>query len=64
MLLSRILRGVNKNGLLREKQFVFRPRYSTALQLARLVERGNRIFGKYRLIGVLLLDAVKPFYTL
>jgi hypothetical protein len=38
ILLSRILSEVSGCGLLRDEQFGFRPKHSTSLQLARLVE--------------------------
>jgi hypothetical protein len=38
ILLSRILHEMSGSGLLRDEQFGFRPKHSTALQLARLVE--------------------------
>jgi hypothetical protein len=44
---TRVLREVNERGLLRDEQFVFRPRHSTTLQLARLVERVNRNFDRW-----------------
>ena len=57
ILLSRILHEVNVRGLLRNEQFGFRPRHSTSLQLARLVERINR------LTGAVFLDVAKAFDT-
>jgi hypothetical protein len=42
IVLARILHEVSDRGLLRDEQFVFRPRHSTSLQLARLVERITR----------------------
>jgi hypothetical protein len=39
ILLARILYEVNVRGLLRDEQFGSRPKHSTSLQLARLVER-------------------------
>jgi len=39
ILLARFLHVVNERGLLLEEQFGFRPRHSTSLQLARLVEK-------------------------
>ena len=45
ILLARILREVNDRGLIRDKQFGFRPKLSTTMQLARLVERDMRNFG-------------------
>jgi hypothetical protein len=44
ILLTRVLREVNERGLLRDEQFGFRPRHSTALLLARLAKRVNRNF--------------------
>jgi hypothetical protein len=45
-LLARILHVVNESGLMRDEQFCFRPRHSTSLKLARLVERIIRNFGE------------------
>jgi hypothetical protein len=61
ILLTRVLREVNERGLLRDEQFGFRPRHSTALQLARLVERVNRNFDERRLSGAVFLDVAKAF---
>jgi hypothetical protein len=61
ILLTRVLREVNERGLLRDEQFGFRPRHSTALQLARLVERVNRNFDERRLTGAVFLDVAKAF---
>jgi hypothetical protein len=63
ILLARVLREVNERGLLREEQFRFRPRHSTALQLGRLVERVNRNFDERRLTGAVFLDVAKAFDT-
>jgi len=41
----------------------FRPRPSTSLQLARLVERITRYFGEKRLTGAVFLDVAKAFDT-
>jgi hypothetical protein len=49
--------------LLRDKQFGFRPRHSTTLQLARLVERVNRNFDEGRLTVAGFLDVAKAFDT-
>jgi hypothetical protein len=38
ILLAYVLREVNERSLLRDKQFGFLPRHSTALQLSRFVE--------------------------
>jgi hypothetical protein len=44
-----------------DEQFEFRPKHSTSLQLARLVERITRNFGEKRLNGAVFLDVVKDF---
>ena len=46
-----------------DEQFGFRPRHSTYLQLARLVERITRNFGVKKLTGTLFLYVAKPFDT-
>jgi hypothetical protein len=56
VLLTRVLREANERGLLRDVQFGFQPRHSTALQLARLVERVNRNFDERRLTRAVFLD--------
>jgi hypothetical protein len=61
ILLSRILCEVRERGLLRDEQFGFRPKHSTALQLARLVERVSRNFDERRLTGAVFLDVAKAF---
>jgi len=43
--------------------FAFRPRHSKRLQLARLVKRIARNFGKKRLAGAVFLDVIKAFST-
>jgi len=48
---------------MRDEHFGYRPRHSTSLQLARLVERITRNFGKKRIRGAVLLDVVKAFDT-
>jgi hypothetical protein len=63
ILLARILHEVSERGLLRDEQFGFRPRHSTSLQLARLVERITRNFGEKRLTGAVFLDVAKAFDT-
>jgi len=54
---------VSVRGLLRDGQFGFRPKQSTALQLARLVERVSRKFGEKRITGAVFLDLAKAFDT-
>jgi len=63
ILLSRILCEVSGRVLLRNEQFGFRPKYSTSLQLARLVERVSRNFDERRLTGAVFLDVAKAFDT-
>jgi hypothetical protein len=63
ILLTRVLREVNGCGPLRDEQFGFRPRHSTTLQLARLVERVHRNFDEKRLIGAVFLDVAEAFDT-
>jgi hypothetical protein len=63
ILLARILHEVNGRGLMRDEQFGFRPKHSTSLQLARLVERIARNFGEKRLTGAVFLDVAKAFDT-
>jgi len=48
---------------MRDEQFGFRPRHSTSLQLARLVETITRNVGERRLTGAVLLDVAKVFDT-
>jgi hypothetical protein len=62
--LARVLREVSERGLLRDEQFGFRHRYSTTLQLTRLVERVNRNFDERRLTGAVFLDMAKAFDTI
>jgi len=63
IILARILHVVNERGLMRYEQFGFRPRHSTSLQLARLVEKITRNFGEKRLTGAVFLDVAKACGT-
>ena len=63
ILLCRILHEVSTRGLLRDEQFGFRPKHSTALQLARLAERVSSNLGERRLTGAVFLDVAKVFDT-
>jgi hypothetical protein len=63
ILLARVVREMNERGLLHDEQFGFRPRHSTTLQLAHLVERVNRNFDERRLTGAVFLDVAKAFDT-
>jgi len=63
ILLTRIQFEVSGCGLMRDKQFGFRPKHSTFLQLACLVERITRSFGGKRLTGVVFLNMAKVFDT-
>jgi len=60
ILLARILHEVIVCGRMRGEHFGFRPRHSTSLQLARLVERITRNFGEKRLTGAVSLTWPKP----
>jgi len=46
---------------MQDKQFGFRLRHSTSLQLARLVERITRRFGENRVTGAVFLDVAKAW---
>jgi hypothetical protein len=63
ILLARVLHEVRERGIMRDEQFVFRPRHSTSLQLDRLVERITMNFGEKRLTGAVFLDVAKAFDT-
>ena len=54
---------MSRRGLLRDEQFGFRHKSSMGLQLARLVEKVSRNFGKKRLTGAVFLDVAKAFDT-
>jgi hypothetical protein len=63
ILLARILKELSERDLLRDKQFGFRRKHSTSLQLARLVERVTTNFGEKRLTSAIFLDVAKAFDT-
>jgi hypothetical protein len=63
ILLSRVPREKSERGLLRNEQFGFRPRHSTTLMLARIVERVNRNLDWRWLTGAVFLDVDKSFDT-
>jgi hypothetical protein len=63
ILLSMILYEVSGRGLLRVEQFEFRPKHSTVLHFARLVERVSGNFDEKRLTGAVFLDVAKVFNT-
>jgi len=63
ILLVRILRVVNERGLFRDEQVGFRPKHSTSLQLARLVERITGNFGEKGLTCAVFLYVAKAFDT-
>jgi len=48
---------------MRDEQFGFRPRLSTSLQLAHLVEKITRNFGEKWLTGAVFLDVANAFDT-
>jgi hypothetical protein len=61
ILLSRIFNEVSGREILRDEQFGLRSKHSMSFQLARLVERVTRNFGKTRLTGAIFLDVAKAF---
>jgi hypothetical protein len=63
IILSRISSEVSGRGSLRVNQFGFRPKHSSFLQLAHLVEREIRNFGMKRLTGAIFPDMAKAFDT-
>ena len=63
ILLSRNLYELSGRGLLRDEQFGFRTKHSTALQLTRLVERVPSNFNEKRLTGAVFLGVAKDFHT-
>jgi hypothetical protein len=64
ILVSRVLWELNKLGLLCDEQVVFRPRHSTTLELALLVQTVNRNSDLRRLTGAVFLDMSKAFDTI
>ena len=48
---------------MQDENFGFRPRHSTSLQLARLVERVIRNIGEKRITGTVFLDVANAFDT-
>jgi hypothetical protein len=61
ILLTMILREVSRRGFLRNEQFRFGPIHSTALQLARLVERVPGNLEEKKLTGTFFPDVAKAF---
>jgi hypothetical protein len=59
ILLTRTPSEISGRGLLRDEQFGFRPKHSTVLLLASLVERVSRDFGEKRLTDAVFLDVAK-----
>jgi hypothetical protein len=64
IILTRFHGEANKHSFLCDKQFGFRPRHSTTLQLARLFETVNINIDQSRLIGAVFLDVATAFDTL
>jgi len=64
ILLAKVLQVVSERGLMRDEQFGFRPRHSTSLQLAHIVERITKKSGEKRLTGAVFLHVAKAFDTL
>jgi len=64
IILVRILHVVNERELMRDEQLRLRPRHSTFLPLACLIERITSNFGEKTLTGSVLLDVAKVFDTI
>ena len=62
-LLAKILHEARKCGLMRDEQFGFRPRHSTSLLLANLVDRITRHFDENWLTVAVFRDVAKSFDT-
>jgi hypothetical protein len=63
ILLAMFTREIHEHGLRRDELFGFRPRQSTTLQLARLVQIVNRNFDERRLTGAVFPDVAKALRT-
>ena len=63
ILLPRIVYEVTGRRLLHDMHCRFRPKHSTMLQLAHLVESVSRNFDKKRVTGAVFLDVAKAFDT-
>jgi hypothetical protein len=63
ILLNRALREVKERGLVRNEQFGFGPRHSTAAQLLHSLEKVNRNFDGKRITAAVFLVVAKDFYT-
>jgi hypothetical protein len=63
ILLSRNFYDVGGRALLRDKQFGFRPKHNTALQLTRLIESVSSNSGEKKQTCAVFLDVVKAFDT-
>ena len=61
ILLARILHELSVRGLMRDEHFGFRPRHSTSMKLARLVEKITRNFAEKRLTCAVFLNVAKAF---
>jgi hypothetical protein len=64
ILISRILSEISGRGLMCDEYFAFRPKHSSSLQLACLVERVTRNCGDKRLTGAVFLEVAKAFDTI
>jgi len=62
--LAGIISEVSGRGLLRDKQFRIRPKHSTSLLLACLVQSVTRNLGEKRLTLTVFLDWAKNFDTI
>ena len=58
-----ILHVISKSGVIRDEHFGFRPRYSTSMQLACLVDRITGNFGEKMFNGAVFVVVAKAFDT-
>jgi hypothetical protein len=63
IVLANAFSEINGRGLLHDEEFGFSPKHNVSLQLARLVERISRNFGKKQLTGAVFLVMAKAFDT-
>lgn len=63
ILFTKNLSEVSRRECLGDEQCVFTPKHRTRLQLAGLIERVSRNFGRRKLTGAVFLEFAKTFDT-